>query len=233
MPRRAVRRTALVMIMMGMFGCATGGGPDVLRAPSPPVVKGPTAFESKETTPAPSPTKAAGTERAVGAVFGKTDFRGLVRASYVKLTIQSLLDPETTYELYIGDKARQERFPWVVQTVRPGYFFLEFPPGDYRIISISIPVGTTQASEETDITFHVEEGEVLYLGTLRVDGVRERVKVGGIPLVKPGFIYRLEVIDEGTEARTVFRGMFPDERVPLTEGLLRIGRATNAATQGG
>lgn len=162
-----------------------------------------------------------------GTIFAKTDFQGIVKASYVQLSIIDLADESKTYQLYIGDKARQQSFPWKIQTVQPGYFFINLPVGNYRIHSISIPVSTTVATEPMDITFEVKLDKIVYLGTLKVVGTKEKIKLGGVPLLKPGFEYTAELVDEREEAMEELRQRFQDLEGDVEVQLIEINRRSN------
>jgi hypothetical protein len=164
----------------------------------------------------------------LGAVFAKTVFDGVVKTSYVQLGIIDLADPEKEYQLYIGDKARQKNFPWRIQTVSPGYFFIELPEGVYRFSSISIPVGSTLAVESLDIRFEVAKEKIYYLGTLFVNGEKERVKVGGVPILKPGFVYSLKVVDDLKEAQAELEKRFPQEKREFSRHLMSPRIESNA-----
>ena len=56
-----------------------------------------------------------------GMIFAKTQFEGVVKKSYIRLTIVDQQDKSKVYHLYIGDKSRQLDFPWNTQTIQPGY----------------------------------------------------------------------------------------------------------------
>jgi len=165
-----------------------------------------------------------------GQVFAKTIFEGLVKTSYVQLEIVDTTDPEKIFQLYIGDKERQKNFPWKMQKVMPGYFHIELPVGVYQVQSISIPVGQDNAIEPMDVLFEVQEGVTVYLGTLKVIGTRERIKLGGVPLIRPGFEYRIEFSHNRQEAVTEFRSRFPDLDPLLSVGLFRINRVDNISS---
>lgn len=146
----------------------------------------------------------AATVLPMGRILAKTIFEGIVQTSYVKLDIVDQAAPQKNFQLIIGDQARQQNFPWQIQTVQPGYFFIELPAGDYRFSALTIPVGTTVATEPMDVTFTVKENKVVYLGTMKVLGTKDKIKLGGVPLIKPGFEYSVQVLDEEPEARGEF-----------------------------
>jgi len=163
-----------------------------------------------------------------GGVYAKTVFEGVVKTSYVTLTICQVDDPLQSYQLIIGDKERQKDFPWDVQTVGPGYFFIELPAGEYRFSTITIPVGQKKASEPMDVVFRVKAGKTVYLGTLQIIGTKEKVKLGGVPVIKPGFEYSVKILDETLEAQEKFSRRFPDEEASIVVDLMQVHMATNA-----
>jgi hypothetical protein len=162
-----------------------------------------------------------------GTVFAKTVFEGVVKTSYVLLTIVDEKDSQKIYRLYIGDTGGMQTFPWEVQTVTPGYFFIELPPGRYRIQSISIPVGTTMATEPFDVTFFVKPQKPVYLGTLEVVGTKEKIRFSGIPFIKPGFEYRVSVRDERQDAFARFRQRSPQTKGDPEVHLMKVGQEHN------
>src|SRR5690349_12681008 len=94
------------------------------------------------TTPIPEPVDletVAGNEELPpqGKIFAKTEFEGVVKKSFIRLTIIDRQDQAKIYHLYIGDKSRQLDFPWNSQTIQPGYFLIDLPAGSYRIASLS------------------------------------------------------------------------------------------------
>ncbi len=139
-----------------------------------------------------------------GIIFGKADFRGVLKVEFVKLMIMDENNPEKVYELFFGDRTGE-----VEPQVQPHYFFLELPASKYRITSISIPVGTTLATEKTDISFTVGKGSLIYLGTLRVTGTDQKIRFGAVPLIRPGFEYKVDILNEKEEAVGEFRNRYP------------------------
>lgn len=156
-----------------------------------------------------------------GIIFGKADFRGLLKVQYVKLSIADEDYPEKQYELLFGDRDENNAPVWDARPVEPHYFFLELPVGRYRITAISIPVGTTLATESTDIAFTVERETVIYLGTLRVTGTDQKIRFGGVPLLRPGFAYRVEILNEIEEALHKFRLKYPAMQREIQVQLMR------------
>lgn len=156
-----------------------------------------------------------------GIIFGKTDFRGVVQTDYVKLTIVDRKDPDKEYYLYIGARRDQKILPLDAKPVEPSYYYLQLPAGDYKISNISIPVGTTLATEPMDVRFSVKRQTVVYLGTLRVTGTEEKLRLGGIPMIQPGFDYHVEVLDEQPEALGAFKRLYPTIHWTAETGLMQ------------
>lgn len=146
---------------------------------------------------------------ADGIIFGKADFQGVLKVEYVKLLIIDENNPDKKYELFFGDKDEPQLLFGQTSFVEPKYFFLELPASKYKITSISIPVGTTLATEKTDIAFTVEKETVIYLGTLRVTGTDQKIRFGLVPLLSPGFDYKIDIINEKEEAIKEFKGKYP------------------------
>lgn len=159
-----------------------------------------------------------------GIIFGKADFRGLLKVQYVKMNIVDEDNPEKQYELLFGDRDENNAPVWDARPIEPHYFFLELPVGKYRIKAISIPVGTTLATETTDIIFIVERETVIYLGTLRVTGTDQKIRFGGVPLLRPGFAYKVEIINEIDEAVHKFRLKYPSVKREIQVELMRAMR---------
>lgn len=166
----------------------------------------------------------------IGLIFAKTIFEGVVKTSYVELIIVDQDSPDQKFQLIIGDKERQKSFPWKVQTVKPGYFFIELPQGHYRIQSMAIPVGTTKAQEEVDIVFDVNAQKATYLGTLKILGTKEKVKLGGVPVLQPGFEYNVNVVNEESEAYEEFQFHFPEYPDPVITNLMQVNMASNVGS---
>jgi len=145
-----------------------------------------------------------------GVIFAKTDFQGLLETRYVKFLFEDQDDPEHKFQLHIGEKSGQQAFPWDVKSVKPGYFFVELPAGRYKIVSVTIPVGSTTATEDMDVTLEVLPDAVCYVGTLKMIGTKEKIRLGGVPVIKPGFEYTIEVIDEREEGSEEFIKNYPD-----------------------
>jgi hypothetical protein len=168
------------------------------------------AEKTTNRTPAPKPPVVD------GVIFGKADFRGVLKVGYVKLMIVDEAEPEKTYELFFGDRTGETD-----SSVQPHYFFLELPASKYRITSISIPVGTTLATEKIDISFTVEKASLIYLGTLRVTGTDQRIRFGAVPLIRPGFDYKVEILNEQNEAVKEFHNRYPQIRRDIEVKLMR------------
>lgn len=159
-----------------------------------------------------------------GVVFAKTDFRGVLQATYVRLRIEG--DGKYTRSFYmdIGGKPEENFVFGNGKMVKPGYFFIELPAGSYRISTIAIPVGSTLAEEDINVSFEVLPGAVVYLGTLQVVGTGEKVKLGGVPVIKPGFNYEATVLNEHGEGVYAFHKRYPDIPVEIESRLMRVNR---------
>lgn len=156
-------------------------------------------------------------------VFGKTDFSGLLKTPYVRLLVVRRDDPSKQFFFIFGSKANQDVLPWKEgQLIEPGYFYLHLAPGPYRITEIAIPVASTMAEETVSLDFDVRPGVISYVGTLDVNGTKERVKFGGVPLVKPGFEYTLLVRDEFDEALEVLKERYADVRSAFKKELFKV-----------
>ena len=153
-----------------------------------------------------------------GVVFGKTDFQGILQTNYVRLILENLDNSMQQFQLNIGD---QPDNIWEGKTVQPGYFFIELPAGKYKISSISIPVGSTLASEQADMSFEVMPHKVVYIGTLKVIGTKEKIKLGGVPVIQPGFEYNVEILDERDEGIAAFRKNYPNIKDKILIHLLK------------
>lgn len=144
-----------------------------------------------------------------GIVFGKTDFQGVLQQSYVDLLIEDVKNSEKKYTLHIGGEAVKKTLLGEVKTVEPGYFFIELPEGEYKIVTVAIPVGTIEATELINISFKVLPETIVYIGTLNIIGTKERIKLGGLPVIKPGFEYNVQIFDEQKDALSSFHERFP------------------------
>ena len=144
-----------------------------------------------------------------GVIFAKTEFSGLLSTRYVKFLFTDKEDPEHKFQLHIGEITGQQTVPWEVKAVRPGYFFVELPAGRYTITSVTIPVGSTTATEDMNVDLEVLADMICYVGTLKMVGTKERIKLGGVPVIKPGFEYTLDVIDEREEGAAAFKQNYP------------------------
>lgn len=157
-----------------------------------------------------------------GVVFAKTVFEGVLETSYVKLRFEGQGKDMRSFYLHIEDNPGERPLLWNDKTVKPGYFFIELPAGFYKISSIAIPVGSTLAEEDIHISFDVIPGSVCYIGTLRVVGTKEKIKLGGVPVIKPGFEYEVEVLDEREEGFFAFHSRYPNVPVELCAQLMRL-----------
>jgi hypothetical protein len=78
------------------------------------------------------------------------------------------------------------------------------------------------AEEAVALDMEVSMDKVFYLGTLELDGIKERAKFGGVPLVKPGFEYTLIVNDDFEAAWKDFEHLLPRHDVPLAKKLFVV-----------
>ncbi len=159
-----------------------------------------------------------------GVVFAKTDFRGVLQATYVRLRIEG--DGKYTKSFYMDIEGKPEENSMFGngKMVKPGYFFIELPAGSYRISTIAIPVSSTLAEEDINVSFEVLPSAVVYLGTLQVTGTGEKVKLGGVPVIKPGFNYEATVLDERGEGVYAFHKRYPNIPVDVETRLMRVNR---------
>ncbi|MCD4781681.1 MAG: hypothetical protein K8S27_14210 [Candidatus Omnitrophica bacterium] len=157
-----------------------------------------------------------------GTFFAKTEFYGVLKANYVQFLINDLGNPNSKFNLHIGEKPLSVTFPWETKVVQPGYFFIELPPGHYKITNLSIPVGTTMATEDINIYFNVEAQKTTYGGTLKVVGTKERIKLGGVPVIKPGFEYVAEVLNQQDEGLQTYLSQFPEREDSIKVDLMRV-----------
>ncbi len=206
---------AFVILSILCMGCVTLRKVDVPEQPLEKIVeeKPEAAFEDVEAPAELQNIKGEELEEYVqkkGVIFAKTDFGGLLETRYVKFLFEDQNDPEHKFQLHIGEPSGQKTSPWKVETVKPGYFFVELPAGEYRISSVSIPVGSTTATEEINISLEVLPDKICYVGTLKMVGTKERIKLGGVPVIKPGFEYTVEVLDEREKGAAAFSRNYPD-----------------------
>lgn len=196
----------LVIILLG--GCETPASLKKSSIAQPPVQKS----QGINTTslPANNNRQTVKSKNVDGIIFGKADFRGILKVEYVKLNIVDEDNPQKHYELLFGERDENNEPRWDARPLEPHYFFLELPAGHYRITTISIPVGTTLATENADIAFTVQKETVIYLGTLRVVGTDQKIRFGGVPFLRPGFEYRVEIINEKEEALITFKNKYPN-----------------------
>jgi len=158
-----------------------------------------------------------------GLVFGKTDFKGILKASFVRLTLVRKNDPGKEYFFYVGAKENQSVVPWGKgQLIEPGYFYLQLTPGDYEVTDIAIPVGSALAEERVSLSFTVTAHKINYLGTMDVTGTKERVHFGGVPIMKPGFEYDLRIADEFAPAKKELETRVPRHRSPVVKELFKV-----------
>ena len=163
-----------------------------------------------------------------GVIFAKTDFSGVLATSYVRLLMENLDDVSEKFQIYIGDKEQPKTLSWDVKTVKPGYFFIELPIGSYKISSVSIPVGSTLATEPLDIRFEVLPDTIAYIGTLKMVGTKEKIRLGGVPVIKPGFEFTTQIVDEVEEGKNIFHQDYPNVKGPIKINLMKINAATGS-----
>ncbi|HBG61498.1 MAG: hypothetical protein A2Y03_06060 [Omnitrophica WOR_2 bacterium GWF2_38_59] len=157
-----------------------------------------------------------------GIIFAKTDFQGVLKKSYVKFLFQEQGNLSNNFQLLIGEKTPENVFPWDIKTVEPGYFFVELPVGEYKISTISIPVGSTIATENIDISLNVKNNAITYVGTLKIVGTKDKIKIGGVPVIQPGFEYVPEIIDQREEAFQMFNQRYPKFSGEIGIDLMKI-----------
>ena len=63
---------------------------------------------------------------------------------------------------------------------------------------------------------------ISYLGTLKIDGTGERIKLGGVPVIQPGFEYIINIIDESQEAEIYFRQRYPEIQNEIVNNMMRV-----------
>lgn len=203
--------TAVTLVLSGCVSTRNAGEPEIIVPEQSASV-----FEEAQVPPelqSIKNKKAEGlekTEISKGVVFAKTVFEGLLETRYVEFLFEDLDEPDHKFQVHIGEKTNQPTFPWEVKNVEPGYFFLELPEGRYKIASVTIPVGTASATETMDVTLEVIHNAVTYVGTLKMVGTKEKFKLGGVPVIKPGFEYTVEVIDERDEGAEAFNRNYPN-----------------------
>lgn len=213
-----------IFLFTGVFLCLAGCAANIKTVSSLPmqpepsvVLLGVTAQEQGQvtnllpSTEPPADQKKA--ESPSGIIFGKTEFKGLLKTSYVRLLIVNREDPAKQYVFAVGDRMSSGLLPWVQDSkvIEPGHFVLELPPGNYKMTQVAIPAGSILAEESLELDFSVQTKGAVYLGTLMIDGKNEKVKFGGIPLIRPGFEYVLEVRDEFDEAVKFIGQFIPDD----------------------
>jgi hypothetical protein len=212
-----IKNFLVLSILFFLCGCQTL--PHKTKATALPSQQ--TVQKTEEASPAPQPSEPPQEELPPqGMIVAKTEFEGVIKKSFIRLTIVDQNDRAKVYQLYIGDKSRQLDF-WNTETIEPGYFFVQLPAGSYSIASLSIPVGSSLASELMNITFEVRPERAVYIGTLNVVGTKEKIKLGGIPVIKPGFDYTVKISDEYNEAFKEFKQRFPENSENLEVHLMK------------
>jgi hypothetical protein len=211
------KNVLLLLLALNALGCAALSKSE---KPGMPI--------TKPVSEGPQRTMAPGKEPSIprikhGLVFGKTDFKGILKTSFVRLTLIRKDATDKNYFFYVGAKENQSVVPWGQgRRIEPGYFYLQLPDGDYEITGIAIPVGSALAEEALAVDFKVTPNKITYLGTLDVTGTKERVHFGGVPIMKPGFEYDLLIKDEFDQAKRVLEIRIPRHRSPVVKELLKV-----------
>lgn len=159
-------------------------------------------------------------ENKTSLVFLKTDFQGVLKTNYIKLTIISKSDPNKRVNINLGEKVEAILSNQEESHQYPGYVYFELPKGDYQISTISVLAGTTSVTEALNLDFSVILEKNNYLGTLVINGTKEKIKLGGVPFIKPSFDYQLHILDERAEAEQNFKQKYPQNKLPIHVGLL-------------
>lgn len=193
-----------VLVFWGA-GCASVPEKKIVVLESPPAA--PAAVAAKSVVEVPPVPETPVVQR--GVVFGKIDFQGELKTAYLKVMIEAKANPSEKYPLLIGDLEDPYAWPWNLKRFKPEYFFLTLPEGEYRISSVSILIGSTLVTEGLNVTFAVSPESVGYLGTLSLEGVKERSSLGTFPIIQPGFTCRVVVKNEYQEALMEFRKKHP------------------------
>jgi len=216
----------VLVMMLLMAGCATTAQQPVLIKPETVAEEPPTPKPLAETIPELQNIKdeeLVGYAQQKGVIFAKTEFEGLLETRYVKLHFVDINDPSHKFHLHIGGSAEPQTFPWeVTKVVDPGYFFVELPAGQYKISAITIPVGSTMATEQMDVSLEVFPAAICYVGTLKMVGTKERIKLGGVPVIKPGFEYTIDVLDDREEGKAAFSQNYPNFPHPVLIKLMNV-----------
>ena len=220
----------LLILIIGIAGCATTSDvsmPEEIKVDTQitninnsPVIEDTTARLILEDEV--NNTSIEVVEDLKGIIFAKTIFEGVLKTTYVQLHFKGIGDNKHEFDLIIGEKDKAAALPWESKTVEPGYFNVELPAGKYKIKSIAIPVGSTLAEEQIDIDVEVFAGKATYVGTLKVIGTKEKIKLGGVPVIRPGFEYQVEVLNEKDEAYTSMSNQLPQFNNMFHEQLLKI-----------
>jgi hypothetical protein len=200
---------SLILALMILSGCASVHTNHPPAQKAAPIHKTAVSVKAHKVDP-PKPIMLD------GIIFGKADFQGVLKVEYVKLMIVDENNPDKTYELFFGDRTGETD-----AAVQPHYFFMELPASKYRITSVSIPVGTTLATEKIDIAFTVLKNTLIYLGTLRVTGTDQKIRFGAVPIIRPGFDYKVEILNEQNEAVREFHVRYPSVQRDIEVKLMR------------
>ena len=214
-----MRTVILFFLVISLAGCATAKPPAPQKAKTPPA----SAVKNNKYQLHNIQTEEIGPyAEKKGVIFAKTDFVGILKTKYVRLMFEDVHTGDV-FQLYIADKTSGADFPsWMANPVEPGYFFIELPAGTYKISSVSIPVGSALATETSEIRFDVLPNAIVYLGTLKMTGIKEKIKLGGFPVIQPGFDYDAAVVDEQAEGIKAFREKYPQVTDKVVVQLMKL-----------
>lgn len=157
-----------------------------------------------------------------GIIFGKTNFEGVLKDRAIRIVVENINNKALRFEFQIQEPSKKQILPWNVRHLDPGYFFVELPEGQYKISKVSILVGTTLATENINVSLNVVANKVVYLGTLNIDGTKERIKLGGLPVIQPGFEYAAKVVNEHENAMSILNQNFPELKDGVVPQLMAI-----------
>lgn len=199
----------LIICLFLVAGCATS---------KPAKISSPVVNVKPPTAPAKSAeeTSAQNAEQK-GIVFGSTEFLGVLKASYARIH-------------FTGQRENTHQFDLDIRYQSTAYFFLELPAGVYKITSISIPVGSTTAVEPADIEMMVSANKVTYIGALTFNGTKERIKLGGVPVIRPGFEYTVQLNNAYDAAVKAFYVKYPNDKKEIQTQLMVLNQNANKKT---
>jgi len=201
-----IRKITFIFILIVFAGCAASK--KTVNVKNDKFSTLPVATENIQEVKVTQLEKKEDNAKKKALIFAKADFSGVLdKKSFVRLLLENTIDKSNRLQLQISDKAKQgDNKP---KLNGPRYFFAELYPGKYKISSISMPAGSSIATEKINIDFEVIPGVVNYLGTLKIVGTKEKIKLGGVPIIKPGFDYEATVFNEDKEAQKIFLLKYP------------------------